>query len=244
MMEALRDACNYYFYEVGLMTKTADVDYVAMKLGLGEPTGGELTETVGMRANAETKAKVFSGTTQAEWVDGDKLQAVIGQSLNQFTPLQMVCYTSALANEGVRYEATYLRRVVSWDFQKLLLESKPTVASVLEMSDEAKDCIRTGMKMCTKTANGVEGTAQKFLNDYPIPVAAKTGTAQHGTGEDSDNASFVAYAPADDPQVAIAIYVENGAQGGNLGQIVTAILDEYFSQESKYETVVVENKVN
>ena len=244
MMEALRDSCNYYFYEVGLLTKTKDVDYVAMKLGLGEPTGGELEELTGRRANAETKAEVFAGTNQSEWVDGDKLQAVIGQSLNQFTPLQMVCYTSALAKEGVLYEATYLRRVVSWDFQELLLESKPTVASTLELSDEAKECIRTGMKMATKTANGVEGTAQKFLNDYPIPVAAKTGTAQHGTGQDSDNASFVAYAPADDPQVAIAVYIESGAQGGNLGQIVTAILDEYFSQESKYETVYFENAVN
>ena len=243
MMEALRDSCNYYFYEVGLLTKTKDVDYVAMKLGLGEPTGGELAETVGMRANAETKAQVFAGTSQSEWVDGDKLQAVIGQSLNQFTPLQMVCYTSALANEGVRYKATYLRRVVSWDFQELLLESEPTVASVLEMSDEAKECIRTGMKMAAKTANGVEGTAQKFLNDYPIPVAAKTGTAQHGNGLSSDNGSLVCYAPAEAPEIAIAIYVENGAQGGKLAYIAMDIMDAYFSQTGKYETVQGENEV-
>ncbi len=244
MMEALRDSCNYYFYEVGLMTKTTDIDYVAMQLGLGESTGGELSEYIGMRANAETKAAQYAGTAQSDWVEGDRLQAVIGQSLNQFTPTQMVCYTSALANEGVRYEATYLRRVVSWDFQELLLESKPTIASVLEMSDEAKLCIRTGMKMAAKTENGIEGTAQKFLNDYPIAVAAKTGTAQHGSGLESDNASFVAYAPADDPQVAIAVYIENGSQGGNLGQIVTAVLDAYFSQESKFETVYFENEVN
>ena len=74
-------------------------------------------------------------------------------------------------------------------------------------------------------------------------MAAKTGTAQHGAGNTSDNASFVCYAPADDPQVAIAIYVEQGAQGGNLGKIVRAVLDEYFSQESKYETTSKENYV-
>lgn len=244
MMEALRDSCNYYFYEVGLQVATKDEDFVAMQLGLGEPTGSELGEYIGTRANAETKAAAFAGTDQTEWVDGDKLQAVIGQSLNAFTPLQMACYTSALANGGVRYNATFLRRVVSWDFSELLLERTPSVASTIPMSDEAKLCINTGMQMATKRQGGIEGTAQAYLNDYPIPVAAKTGTAQHGDGSQSDNASFVCYAPADDPQVAIAIYVENGAQGGNLGQIAAAIMDEYFAQESKYETVDNENAVN
>ena len=247
MREALRDSCNYYFYEVGLQTATADVDYVAKQLGLGEPTGSELGEYIGRRANADTKAAAFAGTDNAAWVDGDKLQAVIGQSLNEFTPLQMVCYTSALANGGTRYEATYLRRVVSWDFQELLLESQPTIASQLEISDEAIACYFDGMQMAARERVGygynVDGTASAYLFDYPVAVAAKTGTAQHGGGYESDNASFVAFAPADDPQVAISIYVENGSQGGNLGQIVRAVLDEYFSQESKYETTSSENYV-
>lgn len=247
MMEALRDSCNYYFYEVGLQTATKDVDFVAKSLGLGESTGGELAEYIGQRANPESKAVVFAGTSQSEWVDGDKLQAVIGQSLNEFTPLQMVCYTSALANGGTRYNATYLRRVVSWDYTSLLLESTPTVASTLDISEAALKCVNEGMQMAAQERIGhnsdVDGTASAYLYDYPIKVAAKTGTAQHGSGVTSDNASFVAYAPADDPQVAIAIYVEQGAQGGNLGQIVRAILDEYFSQESKYETTNRENYV-
>lgn len=247
MREALRDSCNYYFYEMSMMTATADVDYVAKQLGLGESTGSELSEYIGMRANPETKASVFAGTQQTEWVDGDKLQAIIGQSLNQFTPLQMVCYTSALANGGTRYEATYLRRVVSWDFQELLMESEPTVASRLDISDEAYECYVEGMQMAARERVGygysVDGTASAYLFDYPIPVAAKTGTAQHSDGLSSDNASFVAFAPADDPQVAVAVYVEQGSQGGNLGQIVRAVLDEYFSQESKYETTSSENYV-
>ena len=248
MMEALRDSCNYYFYEVSMITATADVDYVAKQLGLGEPTGSELAEAPDTkRANPETKASVFAGTQQTEWVDGDKLQAIIGQSLNQFTPLQMVCYTSALANGGTRYEATYLRRVVSWDFQELLLESEPTIASQLDISEEAHKCYVEGMTMAAHERIGyngsVDGTASAYLYDYPIKVAAKTGTAQHSDGLSSDNASFVAFAPADDPQVAIAVYIEQGSQGGNLGQIVRAVLDEYFSQESKYETTSSENYV-
>ena len=247
LREALRDSCNYYFYEVGLQVPTAELDRIAKALGLGEPTGSELAEYVGQRANAESKSQVFAGTSQSEWVDGDKLQAVIGQSLNAFTPLQMACYTSALANGGTRYEATFLRRVVSWDFKELLEESTPTVASQLYISPEALKAVNEGMQMAAHERVGynssVDGTASAYLFDYPIKVAAKTGTAQHGAGDTSDNASFVCYAPADDPQVAIAIYVEQGAQGGNLGKIVRAILDEYFSQESKYETTSKENYV-
>ena len=247
MMEALRDSCNYYFYEISMITATADVDYVAKQLGLGEPTGSELAETTGRRANQETKAEVFAGTQQSDWVDGDKLQAIIGQSINQITPLQMVCYTSALANGGTRYEATYLRRVVSWDFQELLEESVPTVASQLDISEEAHKCYVEGMTMAAHERIGyggsVDGTASAYLYDYPVKVAAKTGTAQHSDGKSSDNASFIAFAPADDPQVAVAVYIEQGSQGGNLGQIVRAVLDEYFSQESKYETTSSENYV-
>ena len=239
MMQALAVSCNYYFYEVGLQVATTDMDFVAKNLGLGEPTGIELYEETGTRANAETKAETFAGTDMAAWVEGDKLQASIGQSLNAFTPLQMACYVSALANAGTRYKATLLSRVVSWDYQELIEESEPEIASQMEMDEKTLECINEGMKM---TVSDYSGTAYSYLHDYPIAVAAKTGTAQHGSGG-SDNASFVCYAPADDPQIAIAVYVEHGAQGGNLANVVRPILDAFFSQESKYETTYNENTV-
>lgn len=238
MMEAISVSCNYYFYEVGLQVATKDLDYVAMKLGLGEATGSELPENTGARSNDETKAQVMAGTDETAWVDGDKLQGAIGQGYNQFTPLQMACYTAALANQGTRYKATFLRRVVSWDYQDLITESQPEILSQVELDAETLACIQEGMTMAAST-----GTAATFFADYPIAVAAKTGTAQHGSGG-SDNASFVCYAPADDPQIAIAIYVERGAQGGNLGEIARAIMDAYFSQESKYETTSGENTLH
>ena len=87
-------------------------DIVAKALGLGEPTGIELPEAIGSRANAEEKNRQYAGE-DAGWFGADVLQAVIGQSLNKFTPLQLACYASALANKGTRYEATLLSRVVS-----------------------------------------------------------------------------------------------------------------------------------
>ena len=93
-------------------------------------------------------------------------------------------------------------------------------------------------------AAGLGATADPFATEhYPIQVAAKTGTAQHGNGLSSDNASLVCYAPADDPQIAIAIYVENGAVGGKLSYIAMDIMDTYFSQTGKYETVYGENEI-
>ena len=240
MMDAIRDSCNYYFYEMGLKCSIADMDYVASQLGLGEPTGVELIEYTGQRANKETKAQVFAGTDNAAWVDGDMLQAAIGQSVNEFTPMQLCVYTSTLANHGTRMKATFLRRVVSWDFQELLLERQPEVVAQLELSDETIAMYTEGMIAAT----GEGATASPFFEErYPITVAAKTGTAQHGNGESSDNASLVCFAPAEDPEIAIAIYVENGAVGGKLSYIAMDIMDTYFSQAGKYETVYGENEI-
>ena len=249
MREAIAHSCNYYFYEVGRVTydtakKEVGVnpfDVVAKALGLGEPTGVELAEDTGMRANAENKAKEYEND-DAGWYGADVLQAVIGQSLNKFTPMQMCSYVQALANQGTRYEATFLSRVISWDYQELILEHEPTVASQLEMSDEAKLCISEGMYMTTQ-----EGTAEEYLKYYPVKVACKTGTAQwqgttsSGAFGGSDHASFVLYAPADDPEIAIAVYVEKGSKGGNLANVCIPILDAYFSSTTHYETVMTEN---
>ena len=249
LMQAIAYSCNYYFYEVGRLTynsymeKTGEnpFDIVAKALGLGESTGIELPEAVGARANAEEKNKQYAGE-DAGWFGADVLQAVIGQSLNKFTPLQLACYTSALANKGTRYEATLLSRVVSWDYQDLIEEHTPTVASTLEISEKALAALDQGMRM-----TGSIGTAEQYLKDYPIAIACKTGTAQWqgttstGSFSGSDHASFVLYAPADDPEIAIAVYIERGSQGGNLANVCIPILDAYFSSSTKYETIATEN---
>lgn len=249
LMQAIAYSCNYYFYEIGRRTYDACIakdgqnpfDIVAKALGLGEATGIELPEDTGTRANAEEKNKQYAGDDSG-WYGADVLQAVIGQSLNKFSPLQLVCYTSALANKGTRYEATLLSRVISWDYQDLIEEHKPTVASTLDISEKAMTAVDQGMRLTTTL-----GTAEQYLKDYPITIACKTGTAQWqgttstGSFSGSDNASFVLYAPADDPEIAISVYIERGSQGGNLANVCIPILDAYFSSSTKYETIATEN---
>ncbi len=245
-MQALAASCNYYFYEVGrLIASTSGVgweavDEVSKSLGLGEPTGIELPEQTGRRANAETKAELY-GEGEQGWYAADVLMASIGQSENKFTPLQLCVYTSALANGGTRYKATFLSRVVSANYQRLIKENVPKVLSKCNISEEALAAVHEGMRMAVTESNG---TARGVFGDYPVAVCAKTGTVQTDlsiAGLRSDSASFVCYAPADDPQIAIAVYVENGAQGGNLGNVAKAIMDAYFAESGNLETYPAEN---
>ena len=227
VMEALAASCNYYFYDVGRRTGIQSIDAVAKALGLGESTGIELPETTGSRDNPEYRAAHGS-----DWYDGTTLADSIGQGDNAFTPLQLACYTSALAAGGTRYRATLLKRVVSAGYEDVTYEFAPEVASQLDISDDAKFAYTTGMRMAV-TDN--IGTATYFKN-YDIQVAAKTGTAQHGSGG-SDHAAFVCYAPYENPEIAVAIYVEKGAQGGLLAPIAKAIFDYYFAQSQTTELI-------
>lgn len=235
VMEALSVSCNYYFYEVGWMTGIEAIDKVAQQLGLGEPTGIELPEETGQRANPETKDALYEGDTSV-WYGGDTISAAIGQSEHRYTPLQLCSYIAAIANKGVRYKATILSRVLSSDYQELLRDNEPQIASTLEISDKAYQAYSDGMRMAVTS-----GTVSNLAN-YPIAVCAKTGTAEHGSGG-SDHASLVVYAPMDDPQIAIAIYLEKGAQGGALSVIARAILDVYRAETGAVDTVPAENRL-
>ena len=237
---ALQKSCNYFFYVLGDTIPLAAMDNTAKKLGLGEPTGVELYENVGHRANAETKELLYSGDNSG-WYKADQILAAIGQSDNRFTPMQLCVYTTTLANQGKRYKATFMNRVVSSDYRSLHLKNEPTVLSQMNMSDEAFGAVKEGMYM---VANVSGGTAYRTFQGYPITVAAKTGTAQTGITGASDNAAFVCYAPMDDPQIAIAVYVEKGGHGSTLGTVAKAILDEYFAVGETADVSTYENQLS
>lgn len=235
VMQALAVSCNYYFYEAGNRTGMPAIDQVAKALGLGEKTGVELFERQGYRSNRETKEELYpNDPDHSGWYDADTLQLSIGQGENRFTPMQLAVYTAALANRGARYRATFLSRVISSDYQELLVDNQPEILSTCDISDDAYYAYTRGMRMAVSDPSG---TVYSYLNDYPVAVAAKTGTAQHG-GPGSDNASFVCYAPYDDPQIAIAVFVEKGAQGGNLANVAKAIMDAYFNQAAQPNTEI------
>ena len=244
--KALMVSCNYYFYELGYQLYRYETDYMdetAKGLGLGEKTGVELPEYVGHRANAQTKAELHVGDDRA-WYQGDSVLAAIGQSENRFTPIQLCAYTSALANKGNRYKATFMNRIVSSDYRTLRAENKPELMSHMDISDEIYATYCEGMYMVTQEDESFWGTAYSVFHDYPVKVAAKTGTAEIGIRGASDNGAFVCFAPLEDPQIAIAVYVEKGGHGSTLASIAKNMLDVYFDVDEVGDVNSFENQIS
>lgn len=229
--KALEVACNYFFYELGDRLTIDNIDDTAKALGLGVHTGIQLTEEIGTRANPDTKAQNYVGLN-ATWFVGDRILAVIGQSENRFTPLQLAVYGSTLANKGTRCQATVLNRVLSPDGQELLPEQPPkTIRSKLEISQETYETYMTGMK---NAVHGPDGTARNYFggaddpNPFPVTVCAATGSPQHA-GSGSDNGAFLCFAPMEDPQITVAVYGEKAGQGSWLAPVAQEILAAYFA---------------
>lgn len=240
VMQALMYSCNYFYYSIGDSMNIALMDEVAKQFGLGEPTGVELEESTGQRANPETKKALHTGS-DASWWNGDNLTAAIGQGDNRFTPLQLAVYTATLANKGVRYKATFMNRVVSADYRELLAENKPKVLSKVEMDPATINAYMEGMKMVVNNPNGT--AFSQLWSEVPATVAGKTGTAEHISTK-SDHGAFVCFAPADDPQIAIAVYVENGGHGSTLTNIARSILLEYFKVGTVSDVTTNENRLS
>lgn len=238
--DALKVSCNYFFYEIGDKLSLNAIDTTAKALGLGEYTGIELREYVGHRSNAETKKMLYTGGNSV-WSPGDQLTTSIGQGDNLFTPIQLAVYTGTLAMRGTRYQSTFLNRVVSADHRTLLLEKERSVASILDISEDAYYAYNTGMQLVTSDP---DGTAYRHFANYPISVAGKTGTAQHGRGG-SDNGAFVCYAPANgEPEIAIAIYGEKAGHGNTLAAIAKSMLDVYFDVDDIGDVPTYENQLS
>ena len=236
---ALRVSCNYFYYVLGDKMDWDDVDAVVKSLGLGEPTGIELGENIGRRANEETKKKLNTGS-DAAWYAMDQVLASIGQSEHRYTPMQLCSYVAAVANKGTRYSATFLKRVVSADYATLVAENTREVLSVTPMSDETVAAVFDGMHQVTSAPGGSGVSA---FRGFDIAVCGKTGTAEHEAGG-SSNGSFICFAPMEDPQIAVAVYGEKSGSGAYMARVARAVLDYYFATDEASDSVTYENKVS
>ena len=233
---ALRVSCNYFYYVVGDRMDWDDVDSVGKSLGLGEHTGVELAESIGQRANEETKKKKYSGS-DAHWYAMDQVLASIGQSDHLYTPMQLCSYTAAVANKGTRYAATFMNRVVSADYSTLIEENTRDVLSVTHMSPETSEAIFDGMRQVI-----TKGSGASAFRGFDVKVCAKTGTAEHGTGG-SSNGAFICFAPMEQPEIAVAVYGEKAGSGSAMGKVARIVMDYYFGKDTQSDSVVYENQV-
>ena len=227
--EAIKDSCNVFFYTVADNLGIRKLMEYAKNFGLGESTGIELSETTGNMANPDNHLNYDVDS----WVDGDTVQAGIGQSDSMFTPLQLAEYCAAIANGGTRHSAAILKSVRSYDYSRQLYQKETEALSTVDSADYNWAAVQRGMYLMANDITSSSSTVYYALSNYSyngvsLPVAAKTGTSQLGEDK-TNNAIFMCYAPFDDPEIAIAIVVELGQSGANLSKMARNVLDAYFS---------------
>lgn len=218
VIEAIRESCNYFFYDVGRQLTISTMNKYSRLFGLGESTGIELSEYTGILAGPDYRKEAGLG----EWYPGDTLQAAIGQSDNLFTPLQLSCYTATLVGGGERYSAHLLDSVRKFYTDEVIYEYEPKKIGGVKLSESTYSTIMTAMKDVTEN-----GSAARLFRNYPISMGGKTGTAQVSTKK-SDNAIFTAFAPFDDPEIAATCVIEQGNSGTDAGYAVKNVFDCYF----------------
>lgn len=234
VLGALAQSCDVYFYQMtggyedfGGLGLDSLVRYSRM-YGLGEPTGIELPgEAAGLVPTSEWKRANYNES----WTTGDTYNAAIGQGFVLATPLQMLNALSALANGGTLYRPQLIREIVDADGQ-VVRPFEPQIIRQLDVSPEVLATVREGLRQVVE-----QGTAP--LAKLPgIAVAGKTGTAEFGEaneqGDRPTHAWFIAFAPYENPEVAVLVFVEGGVSvlggegSGTAAPIAAQILRHYF----------------
>ncbi len=212
---ALSKSCNYFFADVGRMLGIDAMDIYAEKFGLGVSTGVEVYESTGILAGRDSEV----------WYEGNTSQAAIGQSDNAFTPLQLATYAATVANDGVRLKTHFVDKITDYTGETVILDNSenPEVMATTGVSQENIEIVQEGMRSVATS-----GTASSVFADYGVAVAAKTGTAENSG---TDHVEIIAYAPYDDPEVAIAVVIEHGGGSTYSMGVAKAMLDAYFGLE-------------
>lgn len=234
---AIKHSCNFFFYEVGNRIGIDNLEKYASYFGLGRKTGIEVpSESTGSIASQKRASE-----ENRNWYLGETLSAAIGQSYNNFTPIQMAKYISMLANGGNAIDVTVIKSIINpngteiskdeieqFSNQKLGITNEET--EKLDISKENLNAVLEGMRGVTSESGG---TAYSYFRDFNIEVGGKTGSAEAGN---KTNAWFVGFAPYDNPEIAVVIIVENGAHGAYTAGVAREIFAEYFGMNANQVT--------
>ena len=244
---AIEKSCNYFFYETADRMGIDTLDKYASYFGLGKKTRIELPSEV----SGTLASKEYVKSINSSWNPGDTINAAIGQGYNRFTPLQMTKYISMIANGGNNVDVSIIKTIQNSDGTEVSKEEiNKFVNEKLGLTEENNEninlnkdyinAVKEGMKSVT---SGESGTAYVRFKDFNIKVGGKTGSAEAGkdsNGKDIVNAWFAAFAPYDDPEIAVVVMVENGGHGNYTAEAVRNIMAEYFGMNTQNVTESVQ----
>ncbi len=220
--EAIRDSCNIFFYKTSLEIGINKMNEYCSMLGFGEKTGVEIPESKG----------VLAGRTEREnaggyWNLGDTVHAAIGQSDNLFTPLQLANYCSTIANGGTRYEAHFVKSVISKS-NNAISYKEPKVAENTGFSKATLSTVQGGMRDVAKS-----GAPSRIFDKLNVNLAAKTGTSQVKVkGQDRNNGFLITYGPYENPEIAVSSVVELAGSGTETAALTSSVYNYYFADNS------------
>ena len=237
--QAIEHSCNYFFYDLGDRLGIDNLAKYSYYLGLGHKTGIELKgEIDGVLASNE-----IAKQENRVWNPGETISAAIGQSYNTFTPLQMAKYVAMIANRGKNLDVTIVKSIINPDGSEVSKDEYESYVNeklglqqenVEEMNfkEENIEAILEGMRGVTSESGG---TAYSTFRNFNIEVGGKTGSAQTGV-QGKTNAWFVGFAPFDDPEIAIVVFVRNGGHGSYTAEVARDIIAQYFGMNTNQVT--------
>jgi len=223
--EAIRDSCNYFFYEIGYRLSggrssnvystergLATLEKYARMFGLGDHSGLEIAEY------------------EPQISDIDPVRSSIGQGTNSYSISHLARYTAALANRGTVYNLTLLDKVEATD-GRLVEEYEPDVYNQVEIEQSSWDLVQSGMRMVAQNTSSLNALSAKGLN-----VAGKTGTAQQSKSH-PNHALFIGYAPYEEPEIAVSVRIANGYTSANTAEVASDIFQYYFELADEAEII-------
>ena len=219
--EAIGVSCNYFFFEVGRKVGIETLNDFAKDFGLGQKTGIELDESVGLMANPGYRKKLG-----AQWYPGDVIQTAIGQSDSLFTPAQLANYIATLLNKGKRYNLHLIDEIIEYNTKKVIKKTERELVADNPISDSTYEKVKNGMKQVVTM-----GTAKSAFEDCEYQAAGKTGTAEVPGG--ADNVLFVGFAPYDKPEIVVAVVIEHGYSSVYAARVARDIFDAYMELKAK-----------
>lgn len=225
---AIVESCDVFFYNLGLRLGVDRIHEMSDLIGLGRVTGIDLPgEKEGLIPSTQWKKKVYG----KPWFEGETVSVSIGQGAVWLTPIQLVQLASFVANEGINYKPMIVNRIVSQE-GKVIKTFEPVMNTDARLKKETIRIVKDGMK---GVVNEGGGTAYGSRLEH-ISMSGKTGTAQ-SVGEKGknlgDHAWFIAYAPSDNPAIAISVLVEYGGHGSSVAAPVAKTITEAMFKENK-----------
>lgn len=229
VISAIQKSCNYYFYEVGNRLGIDLIKKYAKYFGLGQKTGIELPSEV---SGTVPSQELVKENEKRNWSSADTIISAIGQSYNNYTPIQMSKYIAMLANGGKKIDLSIIKNVVlSNGTQVAKSEIDEFVKNKLNLQDDDSENIEINQENLNAVLEGMRsvaedgGTAYSVFKDFDVSVGGKTGSAEAGKYV---NAWFTGFAPFEDPEISIVVMVENGGHGNYTAEVVREIMSEYF----------------